>query len=102
MLVAGQRMADQHRVAALGIERAIGLVTDLEWSELDAGIERQRLIHAEADDERVGIVGLARAVGGMKCDAEIGLDHRYNPAGEAEWPPIHATCLTLGWRERLR
>jgi hypothetical protein len=50
----------------------------------------------------VGIVGLARAVGGMKCDAEIGLDHRYNPAGEAEWPPIHATSLTLGWRERVR
>jgi len=32
----------------------------------------------------MGSVGLARAVGGLKCDAEIGLDHRYNPAGEAE------------------
>jgi hypothetical protein len=32
----------------------------------------------------MGIVGLARAVGRMKCDAEIGLDHGYNPAGEAE------------------
>jgi hypothetical protein len=34
----------------------------------------------------MGIVGLARALGGIKCDAEIGLDHLYNPAGEAEWP----------------
>jgi hypothetical protein len=30
------------------------------------------------------IVGLARAVGGIKCDAGIGLDHRCNPAGEAK------------------
>jgi thermostable 8-oxoguanine DNA glycosylase len=29
------------------------------------------------------IVRLARAVGGIKCDTDIGLDHLYNPAGEA-------------------
>jgi hypothetical protein len=32
-------MADQHRVAALGIERAIGLISHLERSKVDAGIE---------------------------------------------------------------
>jgi hypothetical protein len=30
------------------------------------------------------MVRLARAVGGIKHDADIGLDHLYNPAGEAE------------------
>jgi len=50
------------------------------------GIEPQRLVHAEADDQRMGLVGFAHAVGTIKCDAEIGLDHLYNPAGEAEEP----------------
>src|SRR6516162_8777564 len=40
VLVAGQGVADQHRVAALGIERTIGLVTNLEWSKIDTGVER--------------------------------------------------------------
>jgi hypothetical protein len=34
----------------------------------------------------MGFVGFAHAVGTIKCDAEIGLDHLYNPAGEAEEP----------------
>ncbi len=79
VLVAGERMADQHRVAALGIERAVGLVGDLERREIDAGIEPERLVDAEADDQRMGMVRLARAVGGIKCDAEIGLDHVQQP-----------------------
>jgi hypothetical protein len=84
VLIAGQRVADQHRIAALGVERAVGLVRDLKRGELDPGIEMQRLVHAEADDERMGVVSLARAVGGIKCGAEIGLDHLHNPAGKAE------------------
>ncbi len=28
------------------------------------------------------IVCFARAVGGIKCDAELGLDHHCDPAGE--------------------
>ena len=79
MLIAGQRVADQHRVAALGIERAVSLVGDLEGREFDAGIEPERLVRTEADDERMGIVGFARAIGGIKCDAEIGLDHLSQP-----------------------
>ena len=82
VLVAGERMANQHRVAALGIERAVGLITDLKWSELDARIERKRLIRAETNDERMRTVGFARAVGAIQCDAELGLDHRCDPAGE--------------------
>src|SRR5262249_53759748 len=42
----------------------------------------------------MGIVGLARAVGGMKCDAEIGLDWGYDRAGEAPVPPIYGSGLT--------
>ena len=30
VLVAGERVADQHRIAALGVERAVGLIGDLE------------------------------------------------------------------------
>ena len=44
VLVAGQRMADQHGVAARGIERAVGLVGDLERAERHAGIELERLV----------------------------------------------------------
>ena len=47
VLVAGERMADQHGIGALGIERAVGLVGDLERRELDAGIELERLVGPE-------------------------------------------------------
>jgi hypothetical protein len=92
MLVARERVADQHRVAALGIERAIGLIAYLEWSKIDAGIKCQWLVHAEAHDERMRIVSLARAVGGIKCDTEIGFDHGCDPAGDAKQPPNYATA----------
>ena len=75
VLIPGEGMADQHRIAALGIECAVGLVGDLERREVDAGIEPERTVLPETHDQRMGIVGLARAVGGIKCDAEIGLDH---------------------------
>jgi len=88
VLIAGQRMADQHRVAAVRIQRAIGLVGDLEGSQLDAGIELKRLVGAEAHHRRMGMIGLAGAVGRIKCSADVGLDHLHNPAGEAEQPPI--------------
>ena len=47
VLIAGQRMADQDGVGALGIELAIGLIGDLERREIDAAIEPQRLVGAE-------------------------------------------------------
>ncbi len=75
VLVAGQRMADQDRVAALGVERAVGLVGDLERREIDAGIEPQRLVGPEAHDRRMRLVRLAHAVGGIKREARVGFDH---------------------------
>ena len=50
VLIAGERVADQHRIAALGVERAVGLIGDLERREIDAGIEPQRLVEPEAHD----------------------------------------------------
>ena len=69
MLVAGERMADQDGVAALGIECAVGLVGDLQWAEVDAGIEPQRIIQREAHDQRMRIVRFARAVGEIERGA---------------------------------
>ena len=39
-----QRMADEHRVAAVGIQRAVGLVRELERIERAPAGERQRLV----------------------------------------------------------
>ncbi len=72
MLVAGQRVADQDRIAALGIERAVGLVGDLERRKLDARVEPQRLVGAKAHQLRTRGVGLARAISRSKCDARLG------------------------------
>src|SRR3546814_8239143 len=47
VLVAGQRMADQDRVGALGIQSAVGLVGEGEGAEGDAAVERQRHVAAE-------------------------------------------------------
>ena len=75
MLVAGKRMADQHGIGALGIERAVGLVGDLEWREFDAGIELERLVGPEVDDKRiVRMVRLARRGRRFTRAAQTGLD----------------------------
>ena len=43
ILVAGQGMADQDCVGAVGVEAAIGLISDGVGREADAGVQRQRL-----------------------------------------------------------
>ena len=48
VLVAGQGVADQDGVRALGVERAVGLIGDRDRGRGDAAIERQRLRHIEA------------------------------------------------------
>jgi len=48
VLVAGKRVADQDGVAALGVERAVGLVGDGVAAEARAAVERERLLHHEA------------------------------------------------------
>ena len=76
MLVAGERVADQHRIGALGIERAVSLVGDLEGAELYAGIELERLVGPEAHDKRlVRMVRLARSLRRFSRARQIGLDH---------------------------
>ena len=71
MLIAGERMADQHGVGALGIERAVGLVGDLEGAKVNAGIEPQRLVGAEAHDRRMRLIRLARAVGSNQRGSHV-------------------------------
>ena len=65
MLIGGQRMADQNRVGAVGVEFAIGLVGDLERRKIDAAIERQRLVGAELRDQRGRMIGLMQPLIGM-------------------------------------
>ena len=62
MLIAGQRMADQDGVGAVGIEFAIGLIGDLERRQIDAAIELQRLVHAELRHQRRRMIGLVGAI----------------------------------------
>src|SRR5262249_40715080 len=76
MLVAGQGMTDQHRIGALGVERAVGLISDLERAKIDAGIELERLVGAKAHDRRMQMIRLARAVGSFKRGAD--LDHSHS------------------------
>ena len=79
VLVAGQRMADQHRVAAGGVERAVGLVGDLERRQRHAGVELERTVGAEPCHLRiarsVGLAGASHCIG-----YEIGVAHDRVPA----------------------
>ena len=74
MLIAGQRMADQNRVGAIGVELAIGLVGDLERGEIDAAVEPQRLVGAEQRDLRARMIDLMRPIVGTDRGTGYGLD----------------------------
>ena len=76
MLVAGERMADQHRIGALGVERAVSLVGDLIGAEFDPGVELERLVDAKMSDQRVvRKIRLAWCIRRVKRATQIGLDH---------------------------
>src|SRR6202167_2623982 len=77
VLVAGQRVADQHGIGALGIERAVSLVGDLQRAEIDAGIEPQRIVRRKPHQRRMRRVRFARAVG--KIERGAGLGHERFP-----------------------
>jgi hypothetical protein len=62
MLVERQRMADQNGIGALRIERAVGLIGDLERCKIDAAIELQGLVGAEARHQRARMLGLMRTL----------------------------------------
>ncbi|MNC99193.1 hypothetical protein D3C83_173940 [compost metagenome] len=51
VLIAGQRVAHHHRVGTIGVERAVGCVSDLKWRKLYAGVELERLVDAENGDQ---------------------------------------------------
>ena len=65
MLIAGQGVADQDGIRAFRVEFAIGLVGDLEWSQIDAAIKRQRLIRAEQGEFGTRMVRLLRPLVGV-------------------------------------
>ena len=71
VLIAGKRMADQNRIAALGVERAVGLISDLQWAKLDAGIEAQRIAGRKAHDQRMRLIRFAAAVGQIQGRAQL-------------------------------
>src|SRR4029079_17632602 len=68
MLVASQRMADQDRVAARSVERAVGLIRDLKRCQVHAGIEPQWFVSAETNDQRMRLIRFTHTVGGSKYD----------------------------------
>ena len=68
VLVAGQRVADENGVGAVGVELAIGLVGDLPGSQRGARIEGERLVRAEARHRARRLVGLSQALGGYFGD----------------------------------
>ena len=72
VLIAGQRMADQNRIAAVGIERAVGLIGDLPRREIDAGVEPQRLARGKAHHRRMRHIRFAGAVGKIEHGADVG------------------------------
>ena len=51
--VAGQRVADEDGVGAVGVERAVRLVGDLHRSQRRAGVEHERVGSSESDDPLV-------------------------------------------------
>ncbi len=47
MLIAGQGVADQHRVALVGVQRSIGAVGDLDVVKAPPGVQAQGLVRPE-------------------------------------------------------
>ena len=78
-LVAGERMAEQHGVGALGIERAVGLVGEREGPERDAAIELERLVPAELDAQ-AGLHVLRRGFALGHCGHQARGSARPRPA----------------------
>ncbi len=72
VLIAGERMAGQHRVAALSVERAVGLIGDLPGSEIEAGVEPQRPVRRKTHHWRMRRIRLSRAVGMIEHGGGVG------------------------------
>ena len=72
VLIAGERMANKHSIVALGVERAVGLVGDLQRREIDATVEPKRIIRRKAHQERMRMVRFAPAVGEVERRTSLG------------------------------
>ena len=83
MLVAGQRMADEDGVGAGVVERAVGLVGDLERRQQRAGVELERLVGAETQHRARRLVGLVVGLSSAQSGHRIHL---------TLW--IHASCFS--------
>ncbi len=100
VLVAGQRMANQYRIAACGIERAVGLIGNLQRAKIEPGVEVQWIARRKANDRRMRIVRLARAVGQIERGADIG--HRHCLARRASRRGPTAEVALKTWRPKPR
>ena len=78
VLVAGEGMADEHGIGTRGVERAVGLVGDLERRQFHAGVELERLVGAEPGDLRRRIVRLLAAAFASRrlVSQRLDIDHR--------------------------
>ncbi len=72
VLIASKRVADKDGVVALGVERTVGLVGDLQRPKIDAAVERQRIIRRKADQQRMRVVRFAPAIGEIERRASLG------------------------------
>jgi hypothetical protein len=72
VLIAGERVTDQDGVTALGIQRAVGLISNLQRPEIDAAIEPKRVTRRKADHQRMRLVRFTPAVGEIKRRASLG------------------------------
>jgi hypothetical protein len=88
VLIAGQSMADQHRVRTLRVERPICLIGNLEWRELHAGVELERLVGSEPGDQRVArLVRFARRISHI-VHARHGIAHVKSPIALGTLPAL--------------
>ncbi len=80
MLIAGECMTNQHHVRTLRIERAVGLIGDLERGKLNAGVKPQRFAGGKLRHQRLRIVRFARRRQRiMRLGAEFHFDHCLRP-----------------------
>ena len=104
VLVGGQRMADQHGVGLGRVQRAVGLVGDLERRQQHAGVELERPLRAEAQHRAGRVVGLIAVCSGalsghrsvlIQAGALQAIKNRRcaRKAGHRANGPL-ATCLT--------
>ena len=54
MLVAGQRVTDEHEVRLVGVQHAVGLIGDGKERELLAAVERKRIVEMDDLALRIG------------------------------------------------